>query len=121
VQALVAHYVAADQAGETLPLWHPVLTHENKWRAARYGLRATVIDLKHGGPIPITQLIERTLREIAPDARAIGCDRELGGARRIVRDGNGADRQLAVYAATGDPREVARDIADVTQAGSAAE
>ena len=34
VQALAAHYVAADQAGETLPVWHSVLTQENKWRAA---------------------------------------------------------------------------------------
>jgi hypothetical protein len=41
----------------------------------------------------------------------------LEGVRRILRDGNGADRQLAVYAATGDPREVARDIANATQAG----
>ena len=117
VQALVAHYDAADQAGETLPLRHSVLTNENKWRAARYGLRATVIDLAQGGPIPITGLIERTLHEISPDARAIGCDRELEGVRRIMRDGNGADRQLAVYAATGDPRAVARDIANVTQGG----
>jgi glutamate---cysteine ligase / carboxylate-amine ligase len=117
VHALVAHYVAADQAGETLPLCHSVLAHENKWRAARYGLQATVIDLAQGGPIPITRLIERTLREIASDARAIGCDRELEGVRRILRDGNGADRQLAVYAATGDPREVARHIANATQAG----
>jgi carboxylate-amine ligase len=117
VQALVAHYVIADQSGETLPLWHAVLTHENKWRAARYGLRATVIDPAQGGPIPITQLIERTLGTIAGDARVIGCDRELEGVRRILRDGNGADRQLAVYAATGDPREVARDIANVTRAG----
>jgi glutamate---cysteine ligase / carboxylate-amine ligase len=117
VQALVAHYVAADQDGEAVPSRHSVLTHENKWRAARYGLQATVIDLAHGGPIPITELIERTLREIAPGTHAIGCDRELEGVRRIVRDGNGADRQLAIYAATGDPREVARDIANVTQAG----
>jgi len=49
--------------------------------------------------------------------RAVGCDRELEGVRRILRDGNGADRQLEVYAATGDPREVARDIANVMQAG----
>ena len=117
VQALVAHYVAADQAGGALPLRHPVLTNENKWRAARYGLQATVIDLALGGPIPITDLIARTLREVAPVARAIGCDRELEGVQRIVRDGTGADRQLAVYAATADAREVARDIADVTQAG----
>jgi carboxylate-amine ligase len=117
VQALVAHHVAADHAGATLPDSHPVLAHENKWRAARYGLRATVIDLAQGGPVPITGLIERTLRQIDPDARAIGCDRELDGVRRILRDGNGADRQLAVYAATGDPREVARDIANVTDVG----
>jgi hypothetical protein len=73
VQALVAHYVAADRAGEAGPLRHPVLTNENKRRAARYGLQATVIDLALGGPLPITDLIERTLREIAPVARAIGC------------------------------------------------
>ena len=76
-----------------------------------------MIDLAQGGPIPVTDLIERTLREIAPVARDVGCDRELEGVRRIVRDGNGADRQLAVYAATGDAREVAHDIANVTQAG----
>jgi carboxylate-amine ligase len=114
VQALVAHYVAADRAGETIPGWHPVLTNENKWRAARYGLRATVIDLAEGGPIPIGRLIEHTLDEIASDARAIGCDRELEGIRRILREGNGADRQIAVYAATSEPRAVARDIADST-------
>jgi carboxylate-amine ligase len=117
VQALVARYVAADQAGEALTVGHPVLTHENKWRAARYGLQATVIDLARGGHVPIARLIERTLREVAPHARAVGCDRELEGVRRILRDGNGADRQLAVYAAAGDPREVARDIANVMQAG----
>ncbi len=117
VQALIARYVAADRAGEVLPGFHPVLTHENKWRAARYGLQATVIDLARGGPVPVARLVERTLREIAPHARDVGCDRELDGIRRILRDGNGADRQLSVYAATGDTREVARDIADITQSG----
>jgi carboxylate-amine ligase len=115
VQALVARYVAADRAGEVQSVFHSVLTHENKWRAARYGLQATVIDLARGGPVPIARLIERTLAEILPHARDVGCDRELDGIRRILRDGNGAERQLSVYADTGDTREVTRDIADVTQ------
>ncbi len=115
VQALVARYAGADQAGETLPRWHQVLTDENKWRAARYGLQAGVIDLVRGGPIPITDLVERTLGEIAPFARAVGSEAALDGIRRILRDGNGADRQLAVHAAMGSTREVTRDIADVTQ------
>ena len=118
VQALIARYAAADRAGEALPVFHPVLTHENKWRAARYGLQAIVIDLARGGPVPVVRLIERALAEIAPHARDAGCDRELDGIRRILRDGNGAERQLSVYAATEDTREVARDIADVTQGGS---
>ena len=65
VQALIARYLAADRAGELQPVFHPVLTHENKWRAARYGLQATVIDLARGGPVPVARLIERTLAEIA--------------------------------------------------------
>ena len=34
-------------------LCHPVLANENKWRAARYGLDGTVVDVVHGGPAPI--------------------------------------------------------------------
>jgi gamma-glutamyl:cysteine ligase YbdK (ATP-grasp superfamily) len=67
--------------------------------------------------MPIADLVERTLGEIAAHAREIGCDRELEGIRRILRDGNAADRQLAVYAEAGDPREVAREIAEMTRAG----
>jgi glutamate---cysteine ligase / carboxylate-amine ligase len=81
-------------------------------------LRATVIDLARGGPVPVARFIERTLAESAPYARDAGCDRELDGIRHILRDGNGADRQLSVYAATGDTREVVRDIADVMRTGS---
>jgi glutamate---cysteine ligase / carboxylate-amine ligase len=94
-----------------------MLTRENKWRAERHGLHATVVDLDHGGPLPITALVERTLRDIAPHARDLGCDRELDGIRRILREGNGAERQLAVFAATGSVGAVTRDIADVTASG----
>jgi hypothetical protein len=37
----------------------------------------------------------------------------------ILRDGNGAERQLRAYAAGGDPRAVAREIADVPREVSA--
>ena len=117
VQALVARYLAILEAGDPLPGHHPVLTSENKWQAERHGLAATVIDLADAGPMPIAEHIGRTLREIASHAADLGCDRELEGVRRILRDGNGADRQLAVYAATGDVAAVTRDIAEVTRAG----
>src|SRR4051794_7225996 len=49
VQALVHRY----EAGEPGPDCHPVVAHESKWRAARYGLRARVVDPVHGGAIPV--------------------------------------------------------------------
>ena len=117
VQALVARYRAGYDPKRPFDQPHPALTRENKWRAERYGLRASVIDLDDGGPVPLAALVERTLRDVAPHARDLGCDRELDGIRRILRDGTGADRQLAVHAATGDVRAVARDIAEVTRSG----
>jgi carboxylate-amine ligase len=117
VLALVARYRASDDARTPSPPQHPALTRENKWRAERHGLQATVIDVGGAGPIPVVQSVERTLRDLAPHARDVGCDRELDGIRRILRDGNGADRQAAVYRATGDVAAVAREIAAVTQSG----
>jgi carboxylate-amine ligase len=110
VQSLVRHY--AESPAEPC---HPVIAQENKWRAARYGLDAIVTDAAAGGPAPIAAVIERTLAAIEPHASELGCERELSGINRILRTGNGAARQLAVYAATGDVCSVVRDIAEVTQ------
>jgi glutamate---cysteine ligase / carboxylate-amine ligase len=115
VQALVRRYTAADEASGNLSACHPVLAQENNWRAARYGLQATVVALARGGAVPIAALIERTLEEIAPYARELDFDRELAGVRRILDEGNGADRQRRALAAGGDPRAVACDIATVTR------
>ena len=82
---------------------------ENKWRASRYGLEATMIGAEPG--TPVSRLIARTLEAVAPYARDLGCERELEGIERILRDGNGAQRQLRVYAEGGDVRAVTREIA----------
>ena len=86
------------------PACHPVVASENKWRAARYGLDGTIVD---GGATPIRARVARTLAEITPYARELGCERELAGVERILRDGNGAARQLAA----GDARAAARSLA----------
>jgi carboxylate-amine ligase len=111
VQALVCHYAT----GPAIRC-HPVIAQENKWRAARYGLDATVSDPGAGGPVRLRDLIARTLDAIAPSASVVGCERELIGIERILRNGNGATRQLETFAAAGDARAVARDIAARTAA-----
>ena len=117
-QALVKQLCEQHDAGEEIPSYHRILTSENKWLGARYGLEAPVMDLATGrrNRVPVAQLVRRTLRDIEPHARELGSERELEGVREILARGNGADRQLRTFNANRDVVEVVRDIADVTEA-----
>jgi len=120
-QALVKHYCEQYERGEEIPSYHRILTTENKWLAARYGLEAPVMDLATGkrNRVPVAQLIRRTLKEIEPHARELGSERELEGVREILARGNGSDRQLRVFNANRDIVEVVREIADATEVPAA--
>jgi carboxylate-amine ligase len=116
-QALVKHYSERFDAGEDIASYHRILTTENKWLAARYGLEAPVMDLVTGrrNRQPVAQMIRRTLKMVAPHARELGTEEELAGIEQIIRRGNGADRQLRVFNANRDIVEVAREIAETTE------
>ncbi|HXY85922.1 MAG TPA: carboxylate-amine ligase [Gaiellaceae bacterium] len=117
-QALVKHYCEQHERGEEIPSYHRILTAENKWLAARYGLEAPVMDLATGrrNRVPVAQVIRRTLKEIEPHARELGSDGELEGVRDILARGNSADRQLRIFNANRDIVEVVAEIADATEA-----
>ena len=117
-QALVKHYSELYDAGNEIPSFHRILTTENKWLAARYGLDAPVMDLQTGkrNRAPVSQSIRRTLKVIAPHARELGAESELNRVEEIVVRGNSADRQLRTFNANRDVVEVVRDIADLTEA-----
>jgi len=116
-QSLVKLYSERFDAGEAIPSYHRILTSENKWLAARYGLEAPVMDLATGrrNRVAVAQLVRRTLKELEPHARELGCERELEGITEILRKGNGADRQRRVWNANRDIVEVVREIADATE------
>jgi carboxylate-amine ligase len=116
-QALVKHYAERYAAGEEIPSYHRILTTENKWLAARYGLAAPIMDLQAGrrNRLPVAALVRRTLKAVEPQARELGTTEELAGVEEVLRRGNGADRQLHVFNANRDIVEVARSIAEETQ------
>jgi carboxylate-amine ligase len=121
-QALVKLYSEEYDAGREIPSYHRILTTENKWLAARYGLEAPVMDLATGrrNRVPVAQLIRRTLRDLEPHARELGSEGELEGIRDILSRGNGADRQRRVFNANRDIVEVVREIADATEVAAEA-
>jgi carboxylate-amine ligase len=116
-QALVKHFCERYESGEEIASYHRILTTENKWLAARYGLEAPVMDLATGrrNRVSVAQLVRRTLKELEPHARDLGSERELEGVRDILSRGNGSDRQLRIFNANRDIVEVVSDIADATE------
>jgi glutamate---cysteine ligase / carboxylate-amine ligase len=116
-QALVKQLSEQYEADEEIPSYHRILTSENKWLAARYGLEAPVMDLARASRnrVPVTRLIRRTVADLRPHARELGSERELEGILDILGRGSSADRQLRIYNANRDIVEVARDIADATE------
>jgi len=119
-QALVKLYCERFEQGEEIRSYHRILTSENKWLAARYGLEAPLMDLatEARNRVPVAQLIRRRLKELKPHAKELGSEDALEGIREILSHGNGADRQLRVFNANRDLTEVVREIADTTEAAA---
>ena len=105
------------ESGEEIPTFHRILTSENKWLAARYGLDAPIMDLPTGrrNRVPVSKLVRRTLRELEPHARELGCTDELDGLRALLDRGNSSEQQLRIFNANRDIVEVVRGIADTTE------
>jgi glutamate---cysteine ligase / carboxylate-amine ligase len=118
-QALVKLLSEQHDAGKEIPSHHRILTTENKWLAARYGLEAPVMDLATGrrNRVPVAQLVRRTLRDLEPHACELGAERELEGVRAILARGNGADAQRRIFNANRDIVEVVREIAAASEVG----
>jgi glutamate---cysteine ligase / carboxylate-amine ligase len=119
-QALVKLYCERFDRGEEIRSFHRILTSENKWLAARYGLEAPLMDLETGrrNRVPVARLVRRRLEQLAPHARELGSERELEGIEDLLGNGNGADRQLRVFNANRDLVEVVHEIADATEAAA---
>ena len=91
-----AHLRQPDLGAASSPISRRVI-EENRWRAKRYGTDAEIIDEAAGTARGFLDALEAMLALIAPDAEALGCEREVAHLRTIVRDGTSAHRQLTVY------------------------
>ena len=77
--------------------YSPILIHENRWRAQRYGVDDGLVDFGRGEIVPMTDLLEELLELVAEDAEYFGCQKELARARKITHEGTSADRQIRLF------------------------
>ena len=116
-QSLVATLAAAFDAGEKPALQPVTLVDENKWRAARDGLEARLIDLEHDTEHPARDALLALVERCEPAARRLGCAAELESVESVLARGTGADEQLHVYEETESLLAVAQWIAQETVRG----
>jgi glutamate---cysteine ligase / carboxylate-amine ligase len=89
---------------------------ENFWRAIRYGLDGTLIDLERAEEYPAADVIDRLLSWTAP-ARAA-----LGGVEPLLPEENGAQRQRRGFEAGASIEEVfAAEVAETQRTYAAQE
>jgi carboxylate-amine ligase len=69
------------------------LIEENFWRAIRYGLDGSLIDLASGEEVAAVAATERLLSWTEPARDALGLDGYLDGLSSALATGNGAQRQ----------------------------
>jgi carboxylate-amine ligase len=70
---------------------------ENKWRAQRYGIHGTFVNIDGNGATGVAEMIDQLIDEITPDAESLGCLPEVKHCRAIVDAGTSADAQLAIF------------------------
>jgi carboxylate-amine ligase len=120
-QAVVAKLYQLHERNLSFRHYSRALIMENKWRAARYGLDGKLIDFGKQQEVPARPLIGEILDFVSDVVRELGSEREIGFIQRILEEGTGADRQLRVFAETGDFKQVVDYIIAETEHGLWAE
>jgi len=93
------------------------LIDENRWRALRYGLDGKLIDFGRKCEVDERDLLHEMLEFVSTEVDELGNQAEIAHIERIMREGNGADRQLMVWERTQDMKAVVDQIVAETNEG----
>jgi carboxylate-amine ligase len=97
----------------------PELLRAAKWRAARYGLDADLIDVEEASARPAREVVWKLLSFLRPALEEHDEWDEINAlAREAMERGNGAARQREVYARNGSLEEVVDFIVSETRKGT---
>jgi carboxylate-amine ligase len=82
------------------------IVRENKWRAGRHGLEASIIVNSSGDTQPLRDLMKDLLQKMEPLSRTLGTQPELREMRLRLSEATCADRQREAFARQGDLKDV---------------
>ncbi len=89
---------------------HPMLIRQNKWRAARYGLDAQIVDSDTYQLRPAREMVRRLVDQLKPTADDLDCVSYLERNLDLAARPTWAQRQVEILDRTGDARSVVREM-----------
>jgi carboxylate-amine ligase len=119
-RALVRTFYGQAVRDEPVQYVRPELMRAAKWRAARYGLDADLIDIEAGRAVAARAMVEKFLATVRPTLEEHGEWEEISAlVHETLERGNGATRQREVYMRSGSFDEVVDFILAETRKGTA--
>ena len=87
-------------------LYRRALIMENRWRACRYGLHGKLIDFGKQVEVDVKDLLYELVEFIDDVVDDLGSRDEVNYLFEMIKQGSGADRQLAVWEKSKDFKKV---------------
>ncbi|MEO2045384.1 MAG: YbdK family carboxylate-amine ligase [Pirellulales bacterium] len=116
IQAFVGDLLASYEKGYESSLIDRTLLCENRWRAARFGTKAKLIDYSSGKLEPLGKLVGRLCQRLEPQASQLGMIDHLHRNRNIACHGSAAERQLALWEKGAEWEPIVRQYVAETEA-----
>jgi carboxylate-amine ligase len=91
---------------------HPMMVQQNKWRAARFGNQANLVDTNTYQVASLSCTVERLIEMLEPAASELGSSSYLNHCQTLAEQPSAAQRQLDLADETNDPREVVRRLTE---------
>jgi carboxylate-amine ligase len=120
IQAVIVKLHKLLSSNTTFRVYRRRLLDENRWRASRYGIDGKLIDFGKETEVDARSLLNELLEFVSTEVNELGTGNEMAHIERIMREGTGADRQLAVWEHTQDMKAVVDNIVAETYEGLSA-
>lgn len=91
---------------------HPMMVRQNKWRAARFGSDARLVNARDYSVQPVSKIAAQLVDRLRDVAVELGCETELLFVKEIAGSESWAQRQRDIMEATGEPSEIVRQLSE---------
>ena len=118
IQAIVVKLYRLKLQNLNFITYHRALINENKWRASRYGIDGKLIDFGKECEVDTRLLLEELLLFVDDVIDELDSRKDIENIRNMMKNGTGADRQLAVFNETNDLTKVVDYIMEQTILGT---